>query len=146
MKEVRNTPIPQELETFIAQHSYKWKDTERLSFYDLLMQFVCRAGRSNAEIAADAQISRSTVTRLLSRQTASSTRDTAIAIAFALKLGAEELKLLLKARDIHDGFPADRKDYVILYQVMNGRYSVTELNELLDAYGCTLIGSNALEN
>lgn len=145
MTEIHNDLIPQELEAFVQQHTDKCQEAQQHSFYDLLLDFVRRSGKSNAEIAQAAEVSKSTVTRLLSRQTASATRDTAIAIAFALELSAEELTQLLKARDIHDGFPADRKDYVILYQIMKGRYSVIELNSLLKAYGCTMIGSNSSE-
>ena len=108
-------------------------------FTEMLWEFLSRSDENYANIAEAAQISKSTLSRIISRKTAVPSRDTALALGMALHLTDQEMTEFLRARDVHDGFPADKRDFLILYHVRNRKHSLVDVNITLSEYGCELL-------
>ena len=67
-------------------------------------------------------------------------KQTAMALAIALELDLEEAKNLL-GRAGYSFSHSNREDIIVEYYLINGKYNIFEINEVLCCYGLPLLGS-----
>ena len=107
------------------------KDSE--TFSDRFFRLVDEKGWKDSEVYNRANVDRRIISRLRSDSNAAVSKNTAISLAIALKLTAEETKelLALSGWALSDSSTFDR---IIMFFLEKRRYNLAEINETLYAY------------
>lgn len=111
----------------------------REGYSDYLRNKVLEKGMTGVECYKKANISHKLYSKIMCDRNYRPGRDTAIALALALKLPPGEFSEMLAVA----GFalsPADRRDIVIRYFVEHGEYDILELNEVLFGFDLVPLG------
>lgn len=111
----------------------------REGYSDYLRNKVLEKGMTGVECYKKANISHKLYSKIMCDRNYRPGRDTAIALALALKLPLPEFSEMLAVA----GFalsPADRRDIVIKYFVEHGDYDILELNEVLFGFDLVPLG------
>ncbi len=111
----------------------------REGYSDYLRNKVLEKGMTGVECYKKANISHKLYSKIMCDRNYRPGRDTAIALALALKLPPVEFSEMLAVA----GFalsPADRRDIVIRYFVEHGEYDILELNEVLFGFDLVPLG------
>lgn len=128
-----------------VRHRYDESELERMEkkcregYSDYLRNKVLEKGMTGVECYKKANISHKLYSKIMCDRNYRPGRDTAIALALALRLPLLEFSEMLAVA----GFalsPADRRDIVIRYFVEHGDYDILELNEVLFGFDLVPLG------
>ena len=109
-------------------------------FSETLLQLIDRTGKKDSEIYKKANVDRKLFSKIRNNMDYRPSKTTALAFAFALELDVDETKDFISRA----GFAlshSSKFDVIVEYFLVNGNYSVFELNEVLFAFDQPLIGA-----
>ena len=109
------------------------------TFQQMLLRLISDSGQKNSEVYHKANIEKSVFSRIKLNVNYQPSKVTAVAFAIALKLNYDQTVDLLSRA----GFalsPANKFDVIIKYFVVNGRYNIFDINELLFDYDQPTLG------
>ena len=109
------------------------------SFADYLFKLIRRKNMTEVETYKRANLDRRVFSKIRNEKNYMPAKKTVLAIAFALKLDFKETNKLL-ARAGYFLSSARKEDVIAAYFLENQIYDMFLLNEVLDFYGCPLIG------
>lgn len=108
-------------------------------FSDYLFKLIKQKNLSDVEVYKAAHLDRRVFSKIRNEKNYMPAKKTVVAIAFALKLDFKEANTLL-ARAGYFLSSARKEDVIAAYFIDNRIYDLFLLNEVLDYYGCPLIG------
>lgn len=109
------------------------------SFVDCLLSYIERKELPNPEVYRRAHIDKRLFSKLISDREYKPSKDTALALAFALRLSVSETNDLL-SRAGYILSHSDPRDVVLEYLIREGEYDLTEVNIVLSNLQLPIIG------
>ena len=109
-------------------------------FSETLLQLIDRTGKKASEIYKKANVDRKLFSKIRNNMDYRPSKTTALAFAFALELDVDETKDFISRA----GFAlshSSKFDVIVEYFLVNRKYNVFELNEVLFAFDQPLIGA-----
>lgn len=109
-------------------------------FSETLLQLIDRTGRKDSEIYRKANVDRKLFSKIRNNADYRPSKTTALAFAFALELDIDETRDFIARA----GFALSRSskfDVIVEYFLLNGKYNINELNEVLFAFDQPLVGA-----
>lgn len=110
------------------------------SFSETLLTLIDHTGKTDAEIYKKAQIDRKLFSKIRNSKDYRPSKTTALAFAFALELNLEETQEFI-ARAGFILSHSNKFDIIVEYFIVNERFDITELNEVLFAFDQPLLGA-----
>ena len=108
-------------------------------FSDYLFKLIKQKNLSDVEVYKAAHLDRRIFSKIRNEKNYMPAKKTVVAIAFALKLDIHEINNLL-ACAVYFLSNGRKEDVIAAYFIDNRIYDLFLLNEVLDYYGCPLIG------
>lgn len=116
-----------------------WLSNMEASFSETLLSMIDDRGLKDATVYRRANLSRQHFSKIRSNPDYRPSKPTVLALAVALGLGVDETRLLLSRA----GFAlshADKRDVIVEYFLMRGKYDIHEINRTLYAFDQPLLG------
>ncbi len=110
-----------------------------VTFVDAIQAYIRAAGLRDSEVYKAAAIDRRLFSKMMGNRYYQPSKDTAVALAYALKLPYEDADMLLEKA----GFTlssSNRRDVILEYFFKNGIYNINDINEVLYTLGERIIG------
>ena len=109
------------------------------TFVDCVIQYINERGLRDSSVYKAANIDRRLFSKMMSNRNYKPSKDTAVAIAFALHLTLfQAIDLLSRAGYVLSH--SSKRDVIIEYFFREGVYQLTDINEVLDNLGEKIIG------
>lgn len=109
------------------------------TFVDYLRHQIYRQGLTGPQVYHAAQIDKRLYSKIISNTHYKPSRETAIALAFAVRLSLDDAKTLL-SRAGYTLSETSRRDLILTYFFQNRSRNLIEINGVLDALGETPVG------
>jgi hypothetical protein len=129
-----------DLEAEIAHDLEKKLQSIADGFADTLFAFIDQKGMTDVACYRRANLDRKTFSKIRCRQHYRPTKNTAIALAIALRLTMEETDHLLRTAGLSLS-PSEPFDTIVTYFIENKIFDVDEINRALLHFGQPLLGS-----
>lgn len=114
-------------------------DTLNLTFVDMLIRYINMRGWRDSKVYKAAQIDRRLFSKIMSDRRYKPSKDTALALAIALKLTLEQTDDLLD-RAGYTLSHSDKRDVIIEYFIHERIYNLADINEVLYKLDQKIIG------
>lgn len=125
---------------FSAEASRRMLDNSTdMSFVDMMFYYINKKSLTNAEVYKAAMIDRRLFSKIISDRAYKPSKDTCIALVFALKLSLTEADDIL-ARAGYTLSHSSKKDIIIEYFLKECEYDLDDLNEVLFRLKLDIIG------
>ncbi len=108
------------------------------SFSEMLFRLIREKEVSEVEVYRKAGLTPQHFSKIRSRRDYQPTKETALALSIALSLTLDETKDLLRTAGLAFTH-ADRRDIVVEYFIINGKWDIFLINETLDSLSLPLL-------
>lgn len=136
------------LELFVAEtapnHALKqWIENRDISFAQKLFVLIDERGKTDAEVYRRANVDRKVFSKIRGDSNYTPRKQTILALAIALELSLDETEDLLR-RAGHALSPSRVFDLIVQFFIINKRYDIYEINNVLFQYDQVLLGSQTV--
>lgn len=128
----REEPVNRELTQLLKRMSE--------SFSSRLLRLIDERNMTDPEVYQRANLDRRLFSKIRGNPAYRPSKNTALALAVALKLNFDETTDLIR-RAGYALSPSSRFDLIVEYYIRNGRYNIFEINEALFAFGESQLGA-----
>ena len=132
---VEFVPAPVNTETGTLEDWIAWQDK---SFSELLFELIEKKNYDHVRMCKKANVSKNTFYKIKNDPNYRPSKETAICLAVALKLSLEETNAFLKTAG-YTLSDSNKSDRIVAYHIINGKYSVGEINAALYGYDQKLL-------
>lgn len=146
LREEMDRPIMQAPKAYTINERRPGKSLEEIigeldePFATTLLRLIDSKGRSDVEVYKRANIDRKLFSKIRTNSGYTPSKKTVLALCIALELSLEETDDLLE-RAGYSLSPARKGDVIVEYFIINERYDIFELNQVLFKYDQQLLGS-----